>query len=312
MEFMIYVLFFLAALLAIEGAASLLGRRRADPDRVRNRLRALASRVSVAEAAGDGSILRSRGGLRLASLGRLELLLYRAGGALTVSRFLILSALLAAAGFVGVLTLTEDPWRSVPALLPGLLPWLWISRKANKRMRQFEEQLPDALELLTRSMRAGHALATGFQLVGEELADPISTEFGLVSEEIRLGLDIRDALENLMHRIENPDLPYFATAVLIQRQTGGNLAELLDKLGSLLRERAQFSGRVRALTAQGRGAATFLALWLPCIILIVWLVAPAYLIPLVENTWGHAVLAGAFGIDLVAYLMARRIADVQA
>ncbi len=312
MEFMIYVLFFLTALLAIEGLAALLRTRRADPDRVRERLRALAPRVSKAETAAGGSILRSHGGLRLASLGKLELLLYRAGGSLTVSRFLTLSALLAAAGFVGLWTLTADPWRSAPALLPGLLPWLWMSRKAHKRMRKFEEQLPDALELLTRSMRAGHALATGFQLVGEELADPIGNEFGLVSEEIRLGLDIRDALENLMHRTDNPDLPYFATAVLIQRQTGGNLAELLDKLGTLLRERAQFSGRVRALTAQGRGAATFLALWLPCIIVIVWLVAPAYLTPLVENSWGHAVLAGAFGLDLIAYLMARRIADVQA
>lgn len=312
MEFMIYVLCFLTALLLLEGISALLRRRRADPNRVRERLHALASRVSKGEAAEDGSILRRHGGLRLASLGKLELLLYRAGGGLTVSRFLTVSALLAAAGFVGLLTLTEDPWRSAPALLPGLLPSLWMSRKANRRMRKFEEQLPDALELLTRSMRAGHSLATGFQLVGEELADPISTEFGLVAEEIRLGLDIRAALENLMHRIENPDLPYFTTAVLIQRQTGGNLAELLDKLGSLLRERAQFSGRVRALTAQGRGAATFLALWLPCIIVVVWLVAPGYLTPLIENTWGHAVLAGAIGLDLLAYLMALRIADVQA
>jgi tight adherence protein B len=312
MEYMIYVLFFLTALLAIEGTAALLRRRRADPSRVRERLRALASRVSTTETAADGSILRSHGALRLASLGRLELLLYRAGGSLKLSRFLALSALLAAAGFTGLFALTEDPWRSVPALLPGLLPWLWVRRKAKKRMRKFEEQLPDALELLTRSMRAGHALATGFQLVGEELADPIGTELGLVAEEMRLGLDIRAALENLMHRVENPDLPYFGTAVLIQRQTGGNLAELLDKLGALLRERAQFSGRVRALTAQGRGAATFLALWLPCIIVIVWLVAPDYLTPLIENTWGHAVLAGAIGLDLLAYLMALRIADVQA
>jgi tight adherence protein B len=312
MHFMIYVLFFLAAMLALEGMAALLRRRRADPDRVRKRLRNLAPRVARTEAARDGSILRSHGGLRLASLGRLELLLYRAGGGLTVIRFLTLSALLAAVGFIGVYTLTGDPVRSAPALLPGLLPWLLMSHKAKKRMRVFEEQLPDALELLTRSMRAGHALATGFQLVGEELADPIGTELGLVAEEIRLGLDIRDALENLMHRIENEDLPYFATAVLIQRQTGGNLAELLDKLGSLLRERGQFAGRVRALTAQGRGAATFLALWLPFILVVVWLVAPEYLTPLIENTWGHAVLAGAIGLDLLAYLMALRIADVQA
>ena len=97
-------------------------------------------------------------------------------------------------------------------------------------------------------------------MVGDEFPDPIGTEFGLVAEEIRLGLDIRDALDNLTGRVENPDLPYFSTAVLIQRQTGGNLAELLDKLGTLLRERIQFYGRVRALTAQGRMAAIFLAL----------------------------------------------------
>ena len=100
--------------------------------------------------------------------------------------------------------------------------------------------------------------------------------------------------------------------MLIQRQTGGNLAELLDKLGNLLRERNQFQGRVRAMTAQGRGAATFLALWLPGIIFIVWLVAPDYLKPLIENDWGHAVLASAAGIDMLAYYLALRISDVQA
>jgi tight adherence protein B len=309
---MIFVLFFLAALLALEGMAALLRRRHADPNRVRERLRGLASRVSKAEIGEDGSILRTGGGLHLAGLGGLELLLYRAGGILTVHRFLVLSALLATTGFLVMLALTEDPLRSAPALLPGLLPWLWVRRKANKRMQEFAEQLPDALDLLTRSMRAGHSLVTGFQLVGDELADPISTEFALVAEEIRLGLEVRDALENLLRRTENPDLPYFSTAVLIQRQTGGNLAELLDKLGTLLRERAQFTGRVRALTAQGRGAAAFLALWLPVIFLIILLVAPDYISPLIENTWGNAVLAGAVGIDLLAYFMARRIADVQA
>ena len=149
-------------------------------------------------------------------------------------------------------------------------------------------------------------------MVGEELADPIGTEFGLVSEEIRMGLQVGEALDNLMRRVDNDDLPYFTTAVLIQRQTGGNLAELLDKLCSLLRERFQFKGRVHAMTAQGRGAATFLALWMPGIVVLLWFVAPAYLAPLIENDWGHAVLAGAAGIDLLAYYLALRIADVEA
>ncbi len=115
-----------------------------------------------------------------------------------------------------------------------------------------------------------------------------------------------------MRRVENENLPYLTTAVLIQRQTGGNLAELLDRLSTLLRERTQFAGRVKALTAQGRGAATFLACWLPFIIVVVWMVAPDYIRPLFENTWGHYTLAAAFSLDALAYFLARRIADVEA
>ncbi len=148
-------------------------------------------------------------------------------------------------------------------------------------------------------------------MVSEELSDPIATEFGVVAEEVRLGLELRDALGNLMRRVENENLPYLTTAVLIQRQTGGNLAELLDRLGTLLRERTQFSGRVRALTAQGRGAATFLALWLPFIIALVWFVAPDYIRPLFEYRWGHYVLASTFALDGFAYYLALRIADVE-
>jgi len=311
---MLFALYFLAGLLALEGLSALL-RRRADPARVRNRLRKLAQRVAQSEAQSGRSILRSRQPIRLprlGGLGGLEKLLYRGGGSLTVGRFLFLSASLAGAGFLIAFVLTDDAFRAAPAVLPGLLPLVVVRRKASKRMQSFEEQLPDALELMTRCLRTGHALGAGFQMVGEELPDPVGTEFGLVAEEIRMGLEVREALENLMGRIDNEDLPYFTTAVLIQRQTGGNLAELLDKLGQLLRERMQFHGRVRALTAQGRGAATFLALWLPAILVLVWLVAPDYLAPLIENDWGNAVLASAFGIDAFAYYLSLRISNVEA
>lgn len=309
MRFLIYVLGFVAALMALEGLAALLSRR-ADPSRIRDRLRRLAPSLSDRDGGESGSILRARA--RDLGLGGLALLLYRAGAPISPLSFALLSLAMGLTPFFALLALTGSPLRALPTLVAGLLPWLVIKRRARARMRRFEEQLPDGIELLTRSLRAGHALGAGFQLVGDELADPIGTELGLVAEEIRLGLDIREALDNLMGRIDNPDLPYFATAVLIQRQTGGNLAELLDKLSEMLRLRRQFAGRVRALTAQGRGAATFLALWLPAIIGIVLLVAPEYLAPLFENTWGFFVLAGAFAIDALAYLMARRIADVQA
>jgi tight adherence protein B len=306
---MVFVLYFLTGLLVLEGLSALL-RTRADPARVKNRLRALAQKVAQADV--EESILRSHDRLRLPTLQGLEKLLYRAGGSLTVGRFLGLVAILGGGGFLAALLLTDSPVRSLPALLAGSLPWLFVRRTASKRMRTFEEQLPDALELMTRCLRTGHALGAGFQMVGEELPDPIGPEFALVAEEIRLGLEIRDALANLINRVDNEDLPYFNTAVLIQRQTGGNLGELLDKLGGLLRERTQFHGRVHALTAQGRGAATFLALWLPFIIGVVWMVAPEYLRPLFENDWGHAVLASAFAIDAFAYYLSLRISNVEA
>jgi tight adherence protein B len=231
---------------------------------------------------------------------------------MSVRRFLAVSVSFAAVGFFGVFTLTQDPFRSAPALLVGVLPLLSIRSKASKRMRAFDAQLSSALELVTRSMRSGHSLVAGFQMVSEELADPIGTEFGVVAEEVRLGLELRDALGNLMRRVDNENLPYLTTAVLIQRQTGGNLAELLDRLSTMLRERIQFSGRVRALTAQGRGAATFLALWLPFIIGLVWILSPDYIAPLLENRWGHYTLGAVFAVDGLAYFMALRIADVEA
>jgi tight adherence protein B len=311
MQFMVFVFAFVAALLALEGVAELFSRRR-DPARVRSRLGRLASRVGNVEVENGESILRRGGNSHIRKILELELLLYRAGSLMGVRRFLAVSVAFAAIGFFCVFALTQDSVRAAPALLAGVLPLLWARSKATKRMREFDTQLASGLELVTRSMRSGHSLISGFQMVGEELGDPIGTEFSIVAEEVRLGLELRDALSNLMRRVDNDNLPYLTTAVLIQRQTGGNLAELLDRLSTLLRERTQFSGRVRALTAQGRGAATFLALWLPFIIFFVWTVAPDYLKPLLENRWGHYTLAAAFALDGIAYFMALRIADVEA
>jgi len=311
MQFMIFVFVFVAALLALEGLSELFSRRK-DPARIRDRLTKLATRVGNVEMESGGSILRRRGSSHIKNMLELELLLYRAGSLMGVSRFLVVSAGIAAIGFFIAFAVTQDSFRSSPALLLGFLPLLSARSKAKKRMRAFGDQLSSALELVTRSMRSGHSLISGFQMVGEELSDPIATEFGVVAEEVRLGLELRDALGNLTRRVDNDNLPYLTTAVLIQRQTGGNLAELLDRLSALLRERIQFTGRVRALTAQGRGAATFLAVWLPFILCVVWMMAPEYLKPLFENRWGHITLAAAFGLDGLAYFMALRIADVEA
>ena len=318
MPAMFYVLVFLAVILAIEGVLIMTRQGNADPRRVRDRLKALSpTQGGVGQA--DGSVMRRQDaqgwfGRMMNSVpngSSLGVLLYRAGMPTTQLRFVLFTVLLGALGYVGA-TLLADPVRGSLGVLFGFVPYLVIRSMASKRTRRFEEQLPEGLELLTRSLRAGHGLGAGFHLVGEEMADPMGTEFGLVAEEVRFGLDMRDALDNLVRRVDNQDLPYFTTAVLIQRQTGGNLAELLDKLSVLLRERAQFYGKVRALTAQGRGAAAFLACWLPFISGVVWYTSPTYLEPLFEHAWGHAVIAAAIGMDLFGYYIARRIADVQA
>ena len=245
-------------------------------------------------------------------LDRLQALLLRAGTAQTARRFLITSLGAALVGSLGIYVFTESRLRALPGIALGAVPYVLVRRRASKRMQTFAEQLPDGLELLTRTLRAGHALSAGFSLVGEETPDPLGTEFSLVAEELRFGLELRDALDNLNLRVANPDLPYFTTAVLIQRQTGGNLAELLEKLGSMLRERLQFSGRVRAMTAQGRGAATFLALWMPGMVALLMVVAPTFLDPMFDTSLGVILLTAVFAIDVLAYLIARRIADVQA
>jgi tight adherence protein B len=315
---MFYVLIFLAVILAVEGLALMTRGGASNPGRVRERLKALSPTQGGIKQT-DGSVVRkqeARGWFgdmmeAIPNGASLEMLLYRAGMPTTSLRFMAFTVLMGALGYV-TLTVLADPVRGSLGVLFGCVPWLVVRSMATKRMRRFEEQLPEGLELLTRSLRAGHGLGSGFHLVGEEMDDPIGTEFGLVAEEVRFGLDLRDALDNLTRRVDNQDLPYFTTAVLIQRQTGGNLAELLDKLSTLIRERAQFYGKVRALTAQGRGAAAFLACWLPFITGVVWYTSPNYLEPLFENAWGHLVLAAAVTMDIAGYIIARRIADVQA
>jgi tight adherence protein B len=318
---MFYVLVFLAVLLAVEGVVMMTrkGNGKVDARRVRDRLKALSpTRPGVAPPeAGVMRAREARGWLGrwmegAPSVSSLDLLLYRAGMPTTTVRFVLLTLLLAGLGYAATLLWTDPARAALGGLVASAIPYLAVRNMARRRTRRFEEQLPEGLELLTRSLRAGHGLGSGFHMVGEEMGDPIGTEFGLVAEEVRFGLDMRDALDNLTRRVDNQDLPYFTTAVLIQRQTGGNLAELLDKLSMLLRERAQFYGKVRALTAQGRGAAAFLACWLPLISAVVWFTSPTYLEPLFENRWGHAVIAAAVVTDIAGYLIARRIADVQA
>ncbi len=285
--------------------------------RARARLTDLATRLRSEQAADKTSILREEWGMtsgwsaRLPLLEQLNLLLYRAGRPLRVPEFLWLSlALCLGGGFIGWVVLS-DPRMAVALLASGLLPLLWVWRRKHARMRRFERMMPDALELLSRALRAGHAVTPSLQMVGDELSDPVGTEFALIAEEIRLGLDVPAALSNLAHRIDVPDLPFFVTALMIQRETGGNLAEIVDSLAAVIRERHGTEGKIKSLTAQTRWSANVLLLAPFAFVLMMKLMRPDYVAPLFETVPGRVIAGLATLMVLVGYALCRRLGVVR-
>src|SRR5205823_1112634 len=150
--------------------------------------------------------------------------------------------------------LARVPWFFAPlvGIVFFFIPFFWVLNKRRVRLKKFASQLPDALELVARALRAGHSLAAGMHVVAEEMPSPIADEFGRVYEEQNLGIAIEEALKSMCDRVPNLDLRFFVTSVAIQRQTGGDLAEILDKIGYVVRERYRILGQVKALTGEGR------------------------------------------------------------
>jgi tight adherence protein B len=164
-----------------------------------------------------------------------------------------------------------------------LVPFAWLLTKRAMRLRAFASQLPDALELVARALRAGHSLAAGMHVVAEEMPAPVADEFLRVYEEQNLGIPVEEALKSMCDRVPNLDLRFFVTSVLIQRQTGGDLAEILDKIGYVIRERFRILGQVKALTAEGRLSGVILIALPFGLFLMMLHIKPDY----VEKLWTH-------------------------
>jgi tight adherence protein B len=164
-----------------------------------------------------------------------------------------------------------------------VVPFAWLLAKRRMRLKAFAAQLSDALELVARALRAGHSLAAGMHVVAEEMPSPIAEEFGRVYEEQNLGITVEDALKGMCDRVPNLDLRFFVTAVLIQRQTGGDLAEILDKIGYVIRERFRILGQVKALTAEGRLSGIILIALPFGLFLMMLHIKPDY----IEKLWTH-------------------------
>ena len=191
------------------------------------------------------------------------------------------------------------------------IPLTWLLAKRAKRMKQFAAQLPEALELVARALRAGHSLAAGLHVVAEEMPSPIADEFGRVYEEQNLGIPIEDSLRSVCERVPNLDLRFFVTSVLVQRQTGGDLAEILDKIGYVIRERFRILGQVKALTAEGRLSGVIL-LSLPFGLFLLMLhIKYDYIEKLWTHELGVKMATGALVMQLLGALVIRKIVNIK-
>lgn len=204
-------------------------------------------------------------------------------------------------GFVG--------W--IPGLALGLVPFGWVMYRRSVRFTKFNLQLPDAIDLLARSLRAGHSLPSGLVTVGEEIPDPLGPAFQHCADEMSFGLPFREALHNLFRRFPLRDLQFLASAILVQRETGGNLAELLDKTAAVLRSRIHLQQKVRVHTAQGRLTGAIL-IALPFVAFVLLnLVRPGYTAPLFETEIGHKLVYGTLISITIGALVIRRIIQVK-
>jgi len=191
------------------------------------------------------------------------------------------------------------------------LPWLWVYLKRGARLKRFAGQLPDAMELVARALRAGHSLAAGMHVVAEEMPAPICTEFGRVYEEQNLGIALEDSLKGMCDRVPNLDLRFFVTSVAIQRQTGGDLAEILDRIGHVIRERFKILGQVKALTAEGRLSGIVLIALPIGLFFMMMFMKPDYIELLWKDEMGIKMSIGAVVLMLVGSICIKKIVDIK-
>ena len=195
-------------------------------------------------------------------------------------------------------------------ILTGL-PVSWLAIKRKKRLDQFGNQLPSALELLSRSLRAGHSLNAGFGLIASETEDPLAREFGRAFEEQNFGIPLDEAIENMARRVPNMDLRFFATAVILQRQTGGDLAEILDKISGLIRERLQILGQIQALTGEGRMSGAVLLALPPFLFVVMLKLNYEYVMTLFEDPIGRYMLVCGLITQVIGAIVIKKIITIK-
>jgi tight adherence protein B len=197
------------------------------------------------------------------------------------------------------------------AVLGFFIPYAYAAHMRSKRFHKFEEKFPEAIDTLARAVRAGHAFTTALELIANELSEPVAGEFRQLFEEQKFGLPVRDALLNLADRIPLVDVKFFVTAVMLQRETGGNLAEILDNLSYVIRERFKILRQVRVHTAQGRLTMVLLMALPPTIVVVMLTLNPGFIRPLFTDPLGHVLIVAGITLQTIGYFFIRKIIRIQ-
>ena len=236
----------------------------------------------------------------------------QSGLKITVGTLVMASILAALGGYLLVKWLTYYTYLGLAAApMFGVIPYLVVRFYRTKRLNTFEEQFPEAIDLLARALRAGHAFPTGLQMVADEIPEPVGSEFKLMYDRQNFGMPLNDALKGLAERIPILDAKFFATAVLTQRETGGNLSEVLDNLSVVIRDRFRVKRQVRVLTAHGRITGWILAGLPPALAVILTFVSPQHMKTMLTDPLGIQMLAVGGTMQVIGTLVIRKLVNIR-
>ena len=321
---LIPILVFVAVACGAFAAGTLLDQRRARARLIRERLAAeqgQAGRETFALLRDEmfsripafDTLLR-----RSERVSKLQVLLEQAGLSMRAGNLLVLCLLASAAAGIGGYILAQPLpaqetllFTATGAGLGLIVPYSYVTWRRTRRFQKFEAMFPEAIDTLARAVRAGHAFTLALEIVCNELGEPAATEFRKLYEEQKYGMPVRDALLNLSERVPLVDVKFFVTAVMLQRETGGNLAEILDNLSYMIRERFKILRQVRVYTAQGRLTMMLLMGLPPTIIVTMLIMNPSFIRPLFADPIGHVLLAAGITLQTVGYFVIRRIIQIQ-
>jgi tight adherence protein B len=225
-----------------------------------------------------------------AKLDKLQKHLLQAGIYQSAGNFLSIVVILASAGYIVGRVWDNTLISLILALALGHIPFLVVSVKKQRKGLLIERQMPDVMELLARSLRAGHTLPSAMELASKETPHPLGTELRMAYEQQRLGISMSEALRHMVERVASRDLRYFVTAVLVQTETGGNLAEIMEKISHLIRDRLRVKGKIRGLTAEGRLSALILGILPFAMFVILYVIHKKYVMTLLWDPWGQKLL----------------------